>query len=398
MNEAQIRHAEPGPKTRYLWDDRIKGLGVRITPAGAKAFVLSYRQDGRKRWATLGRPGRMAGELTLRDARTRAARELATVRDGGDGPSGRREDGPTVAEAVAQFIGPWADGRIERGLLTEGSRKNYRQELSSFLRDHGDRPIASILRGEIQAIADAQKPIQRNRVLSALSRLFRLCETWEYRPPGSNPAAGIERTRERVRERVLSPGELRSLSGELHKRAEDDPITTAAIRMLALTGLRTGEVLAMRWQDVEHESGRLYLPQSKTGSRTTDLPDAALAILDDLPRIHGNPHCFAGARGAAVSYKVLRAAYSGICKAAGIEGSRLHDLRRTAATRAAQAGLTVLELQAAFGWKTHAMAARYVSMASEHTRRNRRAIGEDIAAAMDGGPENGNVVPLRGRH
>ena len=302
MNEAQIRQANPGPKTRYLWDDRVKGLALRITPAGARSYVVTYRARGRKRWATLGKPGRMAGELTLKDARNRAARELAAVRDGADGPAERRAhgaDGPSVSEAVAQFVGPWADGRIARGLLRERTRRDYRGQLAyTLLREHGARPVASIRRGEIEVLVDTLAPVQRNRVLSAMSRLFRLCEAWEYRPAGSNPAAGIDRTRERARERVLSPRELRGLSAALREREAADPVATAAVRMLALTGLRTGEVLAMRWQDVERESGRLHLPQTKTGARTTDLPDAAMAVLDALPRIHANPHCFAGARGA----------------------------------------------------------------------------------------------------
>ena len=102
LTEKRIRDAKPGAKLVILWDETVKGLGVRVTPAGVKSFVLSYRAGGRKRLATLGR----CAELSLRDARERAGRELADIREGGD-PLRRRQDAaeaPTVADLVRRFL------------------------------------------------------------------------------------------------------------------------------------------------------------------------------------------------------------------------------------------------------------------------------------------------------
>ena len=78
LTERTIRDARPEAKTRIVWDARVVGLGVRITPAGSKAYVLSYRSAGRKRLATLAR----TSELSLKSARERAGAELAAIRGG----------------------------------------------------------------------------------------------------------------------------------------------------------------------------------------------------------------------------------------------------------------------------------------------------------------------------
>ena len=71
LTERRIRDVRPGPKTAFLWDREVKGLGVRVTPASVKAFVLFYRVGGRKHLATLAR----CSEISLREsAESRRAR------------------------------------------------------------------------------------------------------------------------------------------------------------------------------------------------------------------------------------------------------------------------------------------------------------------------------------
>ncbi len=60
LTEKRIRDMRPGPKTFIQWDEEIKGLGVRITPKGVKAYVLNYRVDGRERRMTLGKVAEMS--------------------------------------------------------------------------------------------------------------------------------------------------------------------------------------------------------------------------------------------------------------------------------------------------------------------------------------------------
>ena len=72
LTEKRIRDAKPGPKTVILWDESLKGFGVRVTPAGAKSYILNYRVAGR------GTPGDPRPVLrSLSEGGTRASRPRA---------------------------------------------------------------------------------------------------------------------------------------------------------------------------------------------------------------------------------------------------------------------------------------------------------------------------------
>ncbi len=395
LTEQRIKEAQGANSTRVLWDSTVKGLGLRVTKAGAKAFVLSYRQDGRKHIVTIGRPG----ELTLREARKRAGAELVAIRDGAAGPADRKRDrldAPTVADGADRFFREYAPRRMEDGRMKPRTESEYRRQWALTVADSpafGALRIEAVTRADIERAIAPRARIQRNRVLAFLNRLFSYFESLEYRPQHSNPCRFVEKAREEARDRVLSPSELGALATALEGEAETSPAAVAAVRVAAVTGLRISEVLGIQWTHIDMETGRTLLPETKTGRRWHDMPDAALAILAGLPRL--NQWCFTtgGARSAAITYKTAAAAFARARKAAGLADCRLHDLRRTFATNAAAAGLSALQLQHLLGWKQATMPARYVNLAGEATRESRRALGAEIAAMMDAG--GGKVVPFR---
>ena len=127
LTERRIRDAKPAPKLTFLWDGEVKGLGVRITPAGAKSFVLRYRTAGRERLATLAR----VSEISLKDARERAGVELVAIRAGETDPLERRREAveaPAVADGVARFFEEYAPRRMADGRLSERTLRDYRQQ------------------------------------------------------------------------------------------------------------------------------------------------------------------------------------------------------------------------------------------------------------------------------
>ena len=86
LTERKIRDAKPGPKTVIMRDGEVTGLAVRIAPGGTKAYVLDYRANGRRRLATLAR----CSEISLKEVRAIAGRELVAIRAGEAGPLRRR--------------------------------------------------------------------------------------------------------------------------------------------------------------------------------------------------------------------------------------------------------------------------------------------------------------------
>ena len=392
LTERRIKDAAPASKTRIIWDSQFRNFGVRIAPGGTKAFVLDYHAGGKHRRVTLAR----VGEMTLKQARALAGKEMARVRAGEAHLIDRRREAaeaPTVADTVRRFLTDYAERRIANGRMKRRTVDDYASQCRGvILPGLGELPVAAVEADDVERMVEPLKPVMRNRILALASRMFTLAEHWGWRRQRTNPARGIERSVERARDRTLSAAEFEALSAALSARDERNPAAVAATRFAAMTGLRIGEVLAVQWDHVDMETGALLLPDTKTGRRWHDVPAAALAVLDTLPRL--TDWCFTTGR-TAIGYKHTSAVFREIAAAAGLEDVRLHDLRRTVATRAAASGLSVLELRALLGWKSTAMPARYVALAGEGIRDHRRRIGDEVAALLEGGEDK--VVPLR-RH
>jgi integrase len=237
---------------------------------------------------------------------------------------------------------------------------------------------------------------------------------------GVNPTKGLQKYREQGRERYLTSEELARLGSALadgetvglpydvdgtkpkakhaakaeNRRVKLDPFAVAAIRLLILTGARLREILHAQWQQVDFQRGVIFLADSKTGKKPIYLSAAALAILAALPRIEGNPHVIAGARDGAPRAD-LKKPWAAVCRAAGLEGLRLHDLRHSFASVGAGASMGLPIIGKLLGHTQAATTARYAHLDADPLRRAADTIGATIAAAMEGG-RGGEVVPIAG--
>ena len=390
LTERVVRESKPTGKARTVWDNKVIGLGLQITQGGRKNYVIRYMVGGRRRQAILAR----AGEVSLAEVRKRAGDELVRIRAGEDDPLERQrkaKEAPTVAEGLARFFDEYAPKRIEIGRLASSTLADYRWIADRYVSPAlGQRKVADVTRHHVEVMAGPLPNAMRNKTLAFASRLFSLFETWEWRPQHSNPCRGVERAREEPRDRTLSPVELGALAEALDEAESKRPAPVAAIRVAAMTGLRIGEVLSIRWEHVDFATGRLVLPTTKTGRRIHDLPDPALEVMSALPRI--NPWVFTGGRDAAVTYRHVRTVFAEAAMVAGLADVRLHDLRRTVMTRAAASGIGVYVLRDLLGHKTTAMADRYIRALSDPVREARQRIGDEVAAMMEG--KLAEVVPL----
>ena len=399
LTERTVRDAKPGAQTFIVWDGRVKGLGLRVTPAGAKAFVLDYRIDGKRRRATLAR----VGEISLQDVRERAGAELVAIRNEGADPLQRRQErreAPTFADLWRRFEADYAPERIAAGRMKPRTLDEYAMQARRYLLPaFGEAKVAAVTRADVERLAArmAATPTQRNRVLALASRLFTLAERWEWRPQATNPVRGVDRAREEARDRTLAPAELAALGAALDELAAAYPLPVAAIRLAAMTGMRIGEALSLEWAHVDPEAGRVILPDTKTGRSVRALPRAAIAMLSALPRINGNPYVFASRSDRHVGYRHARDVFARATTAAGLPNVRLHDLRRTVATNAAAAGVGLAVLRDVLGHKTTAMAARYARLSDSAVSAAVENAGGGIAAAMGMDGDAGHVVSIRGR-
>ena len=153
LTERVVREARPRTATYTVWDSKVRGLGLRVTPAGVRSYLLDYRIAGRRRRATLAR----CSELSLMDVRERAGRELVAIRAGEADPLERRRqqrEAPTVDEGLDRFLDEYAPERMDPEkafpqsgpagfpplLRDEPSGDTHSDQRSTSARAGGDQP------------------------------------------------------------------------------------------------------------------------------------------------------------------------------------------------------------------------------------------------------------------
>lgn len=401
LTKRTIDAAKPDAQRYAIHDSELSGFKLIVHPTGKKAFHLRYRVGG-GRGATIREPkiGDM-GTLTPDQARTIARQWLAEVRLGGD-PAGERQakrQAPRMSELFDRYLTEHAR-RHKKPASADGDAQQIRDHLLPAL---GRIKVAELTRDQVARVHQGMSdmPYAANRALALLSKAMNLAELWGWRPEGANPCRNVRKFSETARKRFLSPSELGALGAVLAqaetegaitlpardgvrdkpKRTPISPYAVAAIRLLILTGARSGEILSLRWAWVDLDGGRLNLPDSKTGQKSIPLGVAALDVLRALPRVEGNPHVIVGGKPGAALVN-LKDPWGALREMAGIEGVRIHDLRHSFASVAAAGGLSLPIIGAILGHSQSSTTQRYAHLADDPLRAAATRIGEDILAAM----------------
>lgn len=348
-----------GQDRTFLWDDAVSGFGVTAFPSGKKVFVAQYRHNGRSRRVSLGEYGR----LTPEQARSNAKKVLGAVESGSDPIEERRtaRGVRTFKELSDEFLRL----HVEPKRKARTAREYERLLTGHILPAIGSKSVAELRRVDVARLHTklSDHPYLANRCLALISSIWNWAARQDEVEATKNPAKGIERNPEKGRERYLTSKELSRL-GDVLRKAEtegldwdvdpnrptakhlpkkgrktvSDPYAVAAIRLLILTGARLSEILNMRWDYVDWDRGIIFLPDSKTGKKPLYPSPAVLSLLNDLPRVSGNPHVIVGAIKGAARVD-LNKPWAAIKKAAKLEGVRIHDLRHSYASIGAGASL-----------------------------------------------------------
>jgi integrase len=263
---------------------------------------------------------------------------------------------------VAQLIREFLDDAETKALRTYNSLELL---LAWWVNHAGGQKALDLnvlsLRQARDKLRPGRAPATVNRYLSAM----RSCWNWG-RAAGLLPQdllwpSRLMLTEPKGRTRFLSDEELTRL---LEASAAHSPLMHAAVVVSIGCGVRQGELLRLRWSDVDFERQRLRVLLSKNDdARSVYLPAAAIAALKPLKRatVVGQ-HIFIDANGKPVDKSWIEYRWRMIRDAAKLHDFRWHDLRHSCASFLAQQGANLLEIGAVLGHRSTSVTRRYAHL------------------------------------
>lgn len=375
-----IEALEP-PESGRVWvrDERQPGLVLSLTRAGRVFYFYGWIR-GRPRRVKIGR----FPAVTVEVARKMAKRHAGDVVRGGDPAEELRaaRRAPSIADAWAAFL---AYARTHK---RPGSIKEDEALYESFLKPWAARRLRDIKRGDVQTlhtrIGGDNGKVRANRTLALLSSLFNHARDIGFTEP--NPCTGIRRFKEVARDRYLLPHEVAPFMKAL---AAEPPIFRDLFALCLLTGQRSGNIKAMRWADVDLEAAVWRIPpdDAKAGEAIVcPLTPLALEILRQREAAHGGgPWVFPGRSGSKAGHIAEpKEAWKRICGRAGLEGLRIHDLRRSSGSWQAALGASLITIGKSLGHRDVATTAIYSRLDLNPVRASLTAAEAAILAAAGG--------------
>ena len=368
------------------WDRDLAGFGVRVQRNGRKAYVVQSRGPAGLKRVTLGP---VAGEAI--DQRRREAAEIIDrIKQGLDPIAPDPEPVPTVADLAARCMRAYVQVHCK-----PKTQKLYRTAIDLHIVPAlGTMPVKDVRSSHVIELHDRLRdtPSMANHVVSMLSKMFSLAQTWELVPHGRNPCKAVRHYREQSRERFLSPEEYRRVGAAL-KEVEADgsmwPPAIAAIRLLMLTGCRKSEILTLKWDDVDRTAGEFRLRDGKRGPRMVPLTTPALKVLDGIERVEGNPWVIPSQK-PGIHLPDLTYYWNRIQARAGLEGVRVHDLRHSHASRALALGESLTMIGRLLGHSKVGTTARYAHLVHDAEKAAASRTGDSIGAHL--GPKHAEAA------
>lgn len=361
-----VENIKPGGTRREVPDGEIRGMYLVVQPSGAKSYVLRYRHDGKPRKLTIG-----SAEMGLGEARKLAASARAAIAAGKD-PQGEKAAGKVAVKEAAReavvakrdsveaVVAEFVEKHVRRSNKPSTAKEYERLLEKEIVEPWRGRRLSDISRRDVNRLLDdiveRGAPVAANRVLAILRKFCKWAVSREIIE--HSPCDGVlARSEETPRDRALDDRELRLV----WKTADALGWPYAAIvRLLVLTGQRRGEVVGMRWDEVDFEKRIWSLPASRTKNKrphALPLSSAAIELLLALPHIENGgglvfPAGFvrrttlgqgpAPVSGFSGSKRRLDRAIAELAEAEGsapLAQWGLHDLRRSAASGLARLGV-----------------------------------------------------------
>lgn len=377
--------AESRSRDAEYSDTDVPGLRLLVSKTGRKAFLFRYTSpSGRKRSMGLGR----YPEFDIQEARERALEARRLLAHGEDPQEVReievkRKTCMTFRQFVKEDYLPHSKTLRSHATIETRLRLHVLPEL-------GDRPLNTITVQEIQRLHDKMLAKScagtANRILASIKRVFNLAILWG-KMDGPSPALRVKLHPENnLRQVYLEGDSLKRFMAALD--ADPNPMIADYFRLLLSTGVRRNEALVAKFSDVHLESGRWFLPKTKTGSRTVHLNEVALEVLRrrEQARVPGNPYVFPSLKVKGGHFNGPQKAFRRILKrahlkAGGADGLCIHSLRHSHASLALAAGASLYVVQNLLGHRHSTTTTRYAHLADGQLKASSAQVADLLTQA-----------------
>jgi integrase len=384
-----------GKDDDIFWDAHLAGFGIRLRAGGHRSWVAQYRAHGRTRRLTIG----SVEKLNPIEARKTARMELAKVELGGDPQGAKQEQRRQAVHTLRAVAGAYLEAKASE--LRPSSLRVTRLYLTgAYFKPLHTTSITAISHPDVAARIGAIKrtsgSVTAKQARAALSSLYKwamgegLMGAHPFNPViGTNVPAGPQ-----ARERVLADQELIKIWNAC---ADDD--YGRIIWLLILLGSRRAEIGGLAWSELDLEAGLWSLPATRSKNKyplVVPLPPAALAIIKAVPRWANRDQLF-GTR-AQAGFTEWDRGKRALDARAGVETEwRVHDLRRTVATRMGDIGVLPHVIEAALNHRSGAkrgVAGIYNKSPYQREVATALQLWSEYVTALVEGREN-KVIPLQ---
>lgn len=369
----------PDTGRRYVHDTKEPGLIVQVTPAGRKTFQIYKKHMGKPVRVTIG----TFPDLTVEQARKRA-REIKVELSNGENPNDKLKQ-----QRQEMTFGDLFTEYMERhAKVKKRSWQEDQNQFDRYLAPLANKRLSTITRQDLATLHSRIGKTAKtaaNRVLALVSSVFgRAIEfgLWE----GLNPCIGIKKFSEQSRDRFLSADEL----GRFFQALEQEPSGTARDFFLValLTGARRANVLSMRWSDLDLKSQTWRIQETKNGTpQTVPLVGPVLEILQARRKTTASFFVFPGRKSSSGHLEEPKRAWKRICQAAGIDGARIHDLRRTMRSWQAMTGASLPIIGRSLNHKDASTTSIYARLDLNPVRTAMEKAAEAMIEAGNGGKQ-----------
>lgn len=370
-------------KDYVVWDDELPGFGLRVFASGKRSYVIQYRAAGRSRRYAIG----LHGVWTPETARREAMAQLGQVARGENPAENRQLDrkAMTVKELAEQYVKAMAAGLI----MGKGGRPKRPSTIYTNIGALNGHIIPLIGQRRVRDLTKADVTKMMNDVIAGKTRAVK--KTGKKRGvsilrggrgtaskcvglTGSmltyainigiiehNVAHGIRKPKDQVRDRRLSDDEYRELGKMLSEAGEDHELapTIAVTRLLALTGCRRGEILGLKWSEVDFENSCLRLADSKEGASTRPIGLPVIELLEERRKTVSGDYVFPGTR-ASQTFGSFPNHWNRIFGGRRIPDFTAHILRHSFASTANDLGFTESTIAALVGHSTGSITSKYI--------------------------------------